>query len=222
MNLRTGVRVRELGQEAALGVGVGVFLSGDQDQRHVALLYCVGAGRPVRMLHLAWHHRLMEEEAHGEGVWARVPLEPEDDVIYAGHLAAVARANARGVIPYGFQLLPRGFDPASGAWRGAFGEGLTCATFVASVLASFGYEILIEKTWYVRAEDVEWQQKILGLLRGRADLEYVAHQARHVGRVARFRPEEVAVAAASSDVPLGFARAEPRGKKWVEMLTQVA
>jgi hypothetical protein len=89
-----------------------------------------------------------------------------------------------------------------------------------AVFASRGVPLLRLDEWPHRPEDRVWQQKIIDQLR-------MTHHPRmedHVSAVekelgcARFRPEEVAAAGTSTELPAGFEYAERVGQKIVDRL----
>ena len=151
-----------------------------------------------------------------------MPLDEEEHAGLTAYLLRVAAVNEGRPIPYGLDAVGQEFDRA-GAWAGRSLVGLTCATFIKAVLLGFGRAILDDATWQMRQDDARWQRRILqGLRNEGASEEFLTAQAQNVGRASRFRPEEVAAATASEDAPLEFARAEPRGREWLDALTQVA
>lgn len=124
-------------------------------------------------------------------------------------------------VPYGF-IPPTGpqFDPRNGGWLDQpQGAGLTCATYVMAVFRDFaGLEVVAMGTWESREpHDSEWQQRILDELTqdGQVGQEHLEQLKKHLGCV-RFRPAEVAFAAASSPaaLPLSYEQAKPGGRGW--------
>lgn len=97
----------------------------------------------------------------------------------------------------------------------SFGESLTCATFVLSILGGFGYNLIDRSTWEINEFDIEWQKQIINMLENpdfHISAKYLDFQKDHVGKVPRFRPEQV-VAAASvfNGVPISFSKATELG-----------
>lgn len=212
----------DLASDSLRGIQVGVMLSGTRRQRHVTLLYRESVGGPVEQIGFGWDCLITQGPVEGGGVWGLMPLDEEEHAGLTAYLLRVAAVNDGRPIPYGLDAVGQEFDRA-GAWAGRSLVGLTCATFVKAVLLGFGRVILDDATWQLRQDDTRWQGRIhQGLRNGGASEEFLTAQEQNVGRVARFRPEEVAAAAASEDIPLGFAQAEPRGREWVDALTQVA
>lgn len=87
--------------------------------------------------------------------------------------------------------------------------GLTCATFVVAFFHSLGWPIVELESWpNGREGDAEWQDAILNaLLSSGASSQHIDTACEHIG-VARYRPEEVAVAATCDDPPLNFSDAD--------------
>lgn len=117
-----------------------------------------------------------------------------------------------GRIHYGLHHAGKPFTP-EGRFVGfpSEGMGFTCATFVMEVFDTFGFPLLDKETWQNRPDDIQWQAKVIEILRKRkVSQAHVDAASRYIGAF-RFRPEEVAVGAADVDPPLSFADAVARG-----------
>lgn len=195
---------------------LAIHLDGDARQRHIGLLYVSSGAQRLRMAHLAWHHRLEDDEPPTGGIWLDVGLDDNNALALASYCEMVVDKSREAQIPYGLQYIPDGLDPRTGAWLGDAGEGLTCATFVMAVFQAYHVPLLSAEGWPLRPEDERWQLKIVELL-GRpgtaAAPDHIARQRKYIGEALRFRPEEVAAAAASSDRPLHHDVAIPRGEQ---------
>jgi len=167
------------------------------EQRHTGLIY--KTDDELRMLHLAWHHRVRDEEASSVH---SVPLKL--NIIQSGLVATACGIVAARFGRLGAEQLPYGLRHCASAFVGegklniaGRTSGLTCATFVLAVLDYAGIELLDIATWPERLEDVQWQEQIIALLElgsPRAEPEHVA-AVRADMPCARVRPEEVAAAA---------------------------
>ena len=188
---------------------IAAVISGNEDQRHVGVLYRRGDD-PLRKLHLGFHHFLLDEEvsvksANGLSLWVGCDdLDDSEANVFATWLAKIFEKN-RKTIPYGINYWkgPH-FDPADGKYvQSKEGFGLTCATFVIALFEVFGYEIIDIETWPSRDDDNEFHERIIEMLRNpqqvrNVDIDSSEHQA-HIqaqisgmGIAPRFRPEEVA------------------------------
>ena len=91
--------------------------------------------------------------------------------VLAGLLAVLAKSPP--VVPYGFDATGCCFDTQGQFLPPPVGKGLTCATFIVALLRVYGYELVAEATWPVRAEDDAWRQDILTILQDYATPEHV-------------------------------------------------
>jgi hypothetical protein len=213
------------------------------DQRHLGVLYRDGAApEQVMLLHLAWHHNVRREERlKPECVWIEPDVEPEQKQVLTQVCTVVADkyAKKRRSIKYALRYTDGRFDPANGEFLTEEGTGLTCATFVLALFASYGVSLVQAEEWLTeRSEeraksDKDWQEHVLTKLReyraSRRNPEDVAELDAHIAVVeadnspcARFRPEEVAAAGTSPDLPVGFAYADPVGRAIVDKLRAAA
>ncbi|MBK3404174.1 hypothetical protein H0176_22210 [Methylorubrum populi] len=83
--------------------------------------------------------------------------------------------------------------------------GLTCATYVSSILAGAGYPVVKLDTWQKRPDDETWWETSRQYLPEERAAELEGVQLR-----VRLRPDEVAVAATAEDRPLCYAQATGR------------
>ncbi len=196
----------------------------DTDQRHTGIVYRDrdDPGAVTMLLHLAWHYKLTSEEVPPDYFWIVPPdIDPYLAFVLVrlcGKIANNYRPGQRG-LEYAFRYDDGRFDETTGAFASASGKGLTCATFVLAVFATYGYPLLRVEEWKEREGDREWREKIIGWMKRSMDDSHVAAiQDESNTGCARFRPEEVVAAGASHDRPAGFAYAEALGKRIVEKL----
>lgn len=169
-------------------------------QRHLGIIFRAEGAEP-QLLHLAWMNDLRSEPLPHEYSWLEcVCLDSTVAAQFADWLQAVFLRNMSNGIPYGFDIF-RGDDlTPNGAYIGVSGTGLTCATFVATCFASFGIPLVDVDSWPVRPDDVERQRELVDRLRRHQVPEtHISAQERLIGKVARFRPEEIAAAAHFAD-----------------------
>lgn len=108
---------------------------------------------------------------------------------------AYANNNASG-IPYAVNYFPYNvyFDSDGLFVEDVPGAGLTCATFILELMKNMSHDLIVADDWPVRSEDDGWRDFILGhlvkMLKGEDYAVQVAN------KTARYRPEEVAAAAA--------------------------
>lgn len=201
----------------------GLVISGDARQRHVGVLCNQGKNDIPSVIHLAFHFSLrLDPPDSAEQFWVDCDdaFGEEERAFFSSWLMKVWEKN-QGVIPYGLNYSNDVslFGEDARYSDVSIGAGLTCATFVLSVLKSVGFPVVDIDTWTVRSDDVVWQNKILSYLeRDRVEnpLRYtnypVEDQNRHVGKAVRVRPEEaVAAVHGYEGVPMPFDEAEVRG-----------
>lgn len=196
-------------------------------QQHVGILYKDpdDATADVQLLDLQWHHALVSDRPRftSRYLWVVPAYEPEVAYVLAKLCSRIADEYARGGRRLAFALRYAGerFDPGAGIFMAESGCGLTCATFVMAVFASHGVPLLRWTDWREREEDRPWQEYIVKQLRahGAKEEHIEAVNAQAILGCARYRPEEVAAAGVSNELPLGFAEAERVGKLIVAKLS---
>ncbi len=201
--------------------GVAIAIREDADFRHIGILYDSFTDGELWMVHLCGHCELRIDPPSDDYAWVDFHTYDEWEAVQlASHVGLVALANEDEGIPFGLDFEPAGFDVNTGCWLLGSGEvGLTCATFVASIFARFGFPVVDPEQWPVRTEDREVQKILVDALVSRkASTEYVDSQRGKIGLTARFRPEEVAASCASPDKPLNHCDAIPRGAKLLRQL----
>jgi hypothetical protein len=202
------------------GVAIAIT-SSDDVQRHVGILHKEEFSGQILFLHLAWHLILKNEEPKPYYAW----VDPSIPSLRARQVAArcreVFRANPAG-IPYAFSPPNDCFDDETSAYLfGPTRHGLTCATFVLAVFMTAGIHIILPETWpSSRSGDDLWREKIItGLRTGSppATEEHIANVEAESG-LTRFRPEDVAGAAATSPIPVSFEQALPFAEEILQKL----
>lgn len=221
-----GEGAREDGVVALLLVRTG------EAQFHLGLRHQLDRGE--RVLHLAWHRRLFDENL--AQVIARAPGAPAlpaamiamaIDPLIDEALRVLARRVARryankasGSLPYGFGEASATFDQST-AQLSDPDAAFTCATFVLALLRSVGVLLIDPSRWRAPTnEDERWQREI--------GAQLVAWIARHVhgdlpgaeARLARdigqrrYRPTDVAGAALLSPAswPAGVDETDPKAR----------
>lgn len=189
------------------------------DQRHLGILHRDRSVGEVRLLHLAWHYILRDSTPKPCYLWIDPPIPEARARQVAALCRRVFRSNVRG-IPYAFSAPNDCFDESTARFLlGPTRHGLTCASFVLAVFDAAGLALVDYSTWPQRPEeDARWQRQVLDQLRAaNASPEHVNAVERQIGG-ARYRPEEVAGAAASDSIPARFDAVKPRADAILERL----
>ena len=174
-------------------------------QQHIGFLF-IDENFDVQFLHLAWHFNLIKEPPNKNYIWLDIPLDPFNKVHLATVCASIFKSSQEGkLIPYGISIDGTGFAKDGSFISQDKHAGLTCATFVIQVFHSQGYPVIDFEKWQYREEDKTWQVKILQLLEKIVDSDHINYQYAKIEKgTVRFKPEEVAAAAALSDPPYSF------------------
>lgn len=200
--------------------------AGEREVKHVGILFKDREKREIRLLHLAFHHLLVEGTPEPRYGWTALPsssLVPEKARVLArlcGLLGGKYRRGSPSQLAYAFRYRGGKFDPASGDFLSQGGHGLTCATFILAVFASHGIHLLDCEQWTSRPGDAEWQAEMLRTLRETRPPVDPRHLQAIEAEIpcARFRPEEVAAAGLAGTLPMGFQDAERVGLALVQAL----
>jgi hypothetical protein len=178
--------------------GVAVAAANTYYGTHAGIIFDDGIRK--RLLHLRWQYDLALEDVSDDWGWVEIEVPPQ--------LGGVVSTVCRGVWKnYGslrnatVQGLPFAINFLAGIDLGGFvqpyasGWGFTCATMVLAIFDGAHIELIDKLTWYVRAEDTEWQAAIIeSLRRCGADPNFIAIQERDLGHIFRYRPEDVVAA----------------------------
>jgi hypothetical protein len=193
------------------------------EQRHIGVLYRESDADGICLLHLAWHHQLRNERPGGDYLWVEVAAPRRRLRNVSAICRRILRAAAQGQqIPYAFSQPNDCFDSETGQFLlGPNRLGLTCASFVLAVFETAGLRLAQYETWpHDREGDRAWQAWIVQQLQtgpNRASDEHVAAVRSQLGN-ARFRPEEVAVAATVDPLPADFNVVLPRAEQLLKRL----
>lgn len=209
---------------------IGIAIQGTKEQRHIGILFRTNRQDPPKLLHLAFHQRLICESPEyysSEYHWLLCPGFSEDEQLQlAVRCEKIYSRNGRH-IPYGLSYSLRGYFKQNGDFNPPEKDcGLTCATFIMAIFDDFGYPIIDIGSWPCREEDAIWHRNIIDAMKNDQERhpelysrEHIGAQEKHIGIAARFRPEEVAGSAhAYIDDPLTFEEIEPLGRSLLEKL----
>lgn len=184
-----------------------ISISGTPEQRHLG--FEVVDQCHTSIYHLAFHCRFFKhspaEYLRCSPQYMRVELAnftPHEKLHIYRHLETLYARGSRK-IPYGFNYVADSVLTADGdvAENLPPGSGLTCATFVLQVFRNQSFDIIDIDSWKSRDDDGAWQAKILDDLKIYSDASEAHLEAlkEHIGKAARFRPEEVAGCARDFD-----------------------
>ncbi|AOX10707.1 hypothetical protein Q5O_20730 [Pseudomonas putida JB] len=202
--------------------------NGDPEQRHVG--FVLGSDGNSQIIHMGWHKMLLNwnevkyRERIGEFLVYECPHFNEDEVEELTSFISMLYKRYSGSMPYSIITdgLGEFFNLAGDIAVDKAGMGLTCATFLMSVLAVQSYPLFDEATWELRPDDEKWHRKIISHLReSRVDEEHVKAQEKFIGKAYRYRPEEV-VGSANDYMgsPVGFCAAVAAGERVLGNLRQ--
>ncbi len=182
------------------------------DHWHAGLLYADSKG-VAHLLHLAFHHRLINDQDFDTYAFVVPPLDPEARANVSAMCERIWRRNRTRGLPYGFRFDATRFDGSGEMRLGSDEVGLTCATLPLAVFASVGRPLVDMRTWEGRADDREAQAALLELLRRhcRDAGDHLATVANQVGCV-RVRPQEAAGACSTERLPCVFSVACAAGE----------
>jgi hypothetical protein len=189
-------------------VALALYLNGD----HIGLLHRDPSQPGVLIAHHCRHDVLLNVPVNPAKVvlWIVPNLDADEREQVAARCRRVGRAPIQRAFPYA-NSDPRAFfnsnlDFAYGAGR----LGLTCASFVLAVFNSCGIDIVDFDSWQVRIGDKEFQEHFM-----RSMAMPDAHKAaiRNDGVMPRYRPLEVAGAAATGRRSVRFGRAVKYAKR---------
>ncbi len=188
-------------------------------ENHLGVLFRVAPDQ-FRVLHLEWHHRLAAENV-SPAEWTMMvepALEQETTRVLARLCSLVETKYGQGGRSLAYALRYQGgrFDPTTGDFLSEGGLGLTCATFVMAIFASYGAGLLKAEEWGPREEDRQWEEYIVATLRRtKADPMHIQAVEQEI-LCKRFRPQEVTAAATLDELPAGFAYCSAKAMEILE------
>jgi hypothetical protein len=190
-------------------LGVALRTIQGEEQLHIGLLYKI-EDEVALLLNLRHHLDLRNETPSENYRWLQLDL----DEINRRNLVALCRliANKCKNIPFGFTYNGVYFTHSGDYVSRDLGHGLTCATFVMAVFATYSIPVLKFEEWYPRPGESFWQTGQVRVIGARFGQFIAGAVAEHIGNP-RFLPEEVAAGAVSADRPLGLREAEALGRR---------
>lgn len=181
-------------------LGVAIRTVQGMQQIHIGLLH-KEQNEDAFVLHLRHHLDLRNELAAAPFRWLQIDLHEINRRLLVT-LCRLIAARAQK-IPFGFSYNGLYFTTAGDYIFRDFGQGLTCATFVMAVFATYQIDLLKVAEWTSTADDQLWQTGQASSIRSRFGTFVGDAVAQSIGHP-RFRPEHVAAGAADANRPLGL------------------
>jgi hypothetical protein len=199
-------------------VGVVIRTLGpDQRQVHIGMLYKIDAGNALN-LNLHDHLDLRNEAPTASYGWMQVQLDDINRRLLAALCALIARKSLS--VPYGFTYNGLYFTHIGDYIPRNLGHGLTCATFVMAIFATYSIPVLKNQEWKLAdLEDQGWQTLRVNQISINRGAMMAAAIAQHVGQP-RYKPEHVAAGAIDEKRPLGRVQAVKMGKRIMRELAR--
>lgn len=215
---------------------IGVVIAEPRDnQRHTGILYRVSASDPLQYVHLTGHCQFCWERAldpncsvQPNDCWIAPAIHKSRLVQLAAVCDVIASENPSDAIRTGFSSPIGVFDEKTKKFLlGPTQGGLTCASFVLAVFENAQLPLVEYSGWPPPdTEDYTWQESVLnGLRRLRSRHPHLVSQEhidcvqKDVGNSVRYRPEQVAAAAAMREMrPVKYRYASTLGEQVVKML----
>lgn len=173
-----------------------------ENQYHTGFFFKSLSGE-VKFLHLSWYEQLKYENPDDNYKWLDIPFDEYNQIHFQLFLENIYLQN-KNKIPYGISIDNIDIGSDGKLLKEEEHLGLTCSTFVLRALHSQGYKIIDLDEWKIidNDEDKQWQEIIISILEKSAPKEFIEHQKTYIGKVARYKPSEVVVAANSEHPPL--------------------
>lgn len=180
------------------------------NQRHVGLFYKTQTN-DFKLLHLAWHHKLLNEPLDKSYFIAESALDNINKIAMSAFVQAFP--NIYKSVPYAIAYSNKPYFDKQGKFiPQPLGVGLTCSTFVLAIHQNFGITLADINSWEKRPDDSAWQKKIIKDLEPYASIEHINAIKNDIGTV-RVRPEEAASCVISKNIPMEFNSATALAKQ---------
>jgi hypothetical protein len=212
---------------------IAIAITGDNNQRHIGLLFRTDRNHAPKLLHLAFHSRLKCDEPvkyANDYFWLHCPSFSDDEQLQlAVWFEKIFSVNGNN-IPYGLEYGSSGHFQQNGKFiQTNENIGLTCATFVMALFEDFSFPIVNIESWESRDDDKKWQERIVVCMQEDMNKNphlytntHITTQILNIGIAVRFRPEEVAVSAnVFQNEPIMFRAAEVGGKDLLKLMGAV-
>lgn len=173
----------------------------DSSFGHLGIFHSAGSKQACQ-LHLCRHNVLRCEPIDEVfQAWIALPISSDKANVVAAYCRLFAEENADGEVPYGFSP-PDGALTVTGHLEAGV-IGLTCASLVLAIFDRAELPLVDYLTWPVRPEDQVWQEWIVDILRKNGELNQMKSVEQQIPAT-RYRPVEVAAAAACEGHPVDF------------------
>jgi hypothetical protein len=199
---------RHFNEVADLGIAIRT-IQGER-QLHIGLLYRFE--KTDAMLLNLRHQLDLRNEAPSEHYrWLQADLDEINRRLLAGLCRLIADKSKN--IPFGFTYNGTYFTHSGDYIGRGLGHGLTCASFVMAVFATYSIPLLKSEEWpQRRPADMLWQTSQVGVIQSSRGQFIASAVAEHIGSP-RFSPEEVTAGAIDANRPLGLRQAEALAKR---------
>ena len=186
------------------------------DGAHIGIIYRVFESAPLKMLHLGWDHDLRDDpldSGHDKNyLWVKFAIHPARAKQIAQKCVDVYMSNPGG-IPYAFGNPSGAYDANHKFVTSNQTVGLTCASFVVSILEEIGIRLIDRREWGRHSDDKLFFEWMVKALRGdfhptppaakRVD-HHVAVSKQIADGAVRYRPTEIVGAATGGYMPISF------------------
>jgi hypothetical protein len=208
----------QISPQTVAGVGIAVHFSG----LHIGVVYRVTENAAIKLLHLAWHHRLRSDNlSSAYKCWIRPAIADDRALAIAAYCRRIWKQNERNQVPYGFSHPNRFFDTSGNVIKGPAKIGLTCASFVLAVYKGAGVLLGSLDTWpSATSEDIERQRELLSKMSedDSVDKEHLAAVQAELGNT-RYHPLDVAGAGTADPLPSSYQHASRIGRDIQTLIT---
>jgi hypothetical protein len=199
-------------------LGIVIRTLGPHRQVHVGVLYKIGSASAVN-LNLRDHLDLRDEAPTDAYCWMQIRLDEINRRLLASLCKLIASKSK--TVPYGFTYNGQYFTKAGEYVHHDAGHGLTCATFVMALFATYSIPVLQTSQWPASDfQDQTWQaRRVAEIERGRGGF-LASAIGRFVGHP-RYAPEQVAAGAVDSGRPRAFDHAQKLGSRILRDLAKL-
>ena len=161
-------------------------------QNHIGFVF-FDSNNQLKICHLCWHKEMRLEDFNDNryGI-SDILINSYNLTHLAATLESIGSKN-QSSIPYSFSSPVVVFDGSHVYVGHGKGEGLTCATFVMSVLEYNAFKIVDKSTWQTTLSDRNWCSEIISNLTrsGITDQQHISTMRAAISKVTRFKPEQI-------------------------------
>lgn len=179
-----------------------------EDYNHCGVVYFDLKAGENKILHLAWHNKLLLQSIPKDKYrWVKLTeFFDEDNARDFANMCKWIYDTNKNHLPYAVNFDGALIDQATNLIDFSNGEsvGLTCSSFSMLVFERFGLSLVDSKTWKTRDSDEDWHRLIVDALRrSRIEEEHVNIVEKEIP-CSRIRPEEIASSCSIENKPADF------------------